>query len=195
MSPNPKDSGRPEAQVSLHRPLREALGWLLVVPGVFRAVLRLTLRGRSATLVDQEPCAPWFAVFVSAAVSALLFSIWTFKLGLGAAQADAKGALFGLYGGAIWGLIFGGANTFVLWEFFYGTKTFEKRVDSLGDVDVGELFGAAFKRLKAFRPLPTFRKATPHSWAVFLGVQSATIIEAIVFCLITWVTEGPNNAT
>ena len=161
---------------------------VIVVMSIAGFVARSHLRPR---LQGRQPCRKWFAVFISTTLSAVIFSCWVGTWGLGAASPGLEGSLFGLFAGTVWGLIFASINAYVLWQAFdppHRDRDVERQ--EMMETDIGELASRIAKSVISFRPWPQFANTGLLSWSILVSVMGLTALWAILFCLLTLLTEG-----
>jgi hypothetical protein len=111
--------------------------------------------------------------------------------GLGAAEPGWRGAVSGLFAGAVWGGFFAFLFSWVMWQAFQvPDPDRQSGFEELLNTDVRAVPSRILREILSFRPAPGFRNTGILPWAIFFAVVMLTGLSCYVFCLLTWATEG-----
>ena len=151
----------------------------------------IALMGSRFGLASRQPCTRWFAFLSGTLASMTVFSGWCGVYGLGQAQPGLSGVLFGAFAGLVWGAIFSGVNSTVLWRAFNSENDDSKNNSTnIFETEINLLPSRIKESIKKFRFRPEFARTGFLPWGLYIAAIFLPALWSLAFCLLTFLTEG-----
>jgi hypothetical protein len=157
---------------------------------LFVTVLSLVVASMKTRLASRQPCKRWFAFVSGTIASMFVFGGWVGAYGLGAAEPGIGGVAFGAFAGLIWGAVFSGINSTILWHAFSTPNAELESKTSLFETDINLLFSRIKDSVLGFKLRPEFAPTGLLPWGLFFAAVLLPALWSFGFCLLTFITEG-----